>query len=78
MSCLTVGSKHWLRKRRRFLLGRERMALQGIVVGKHAQALAETSEGSLRLLSGNCVNFFNMSQGLAAGMATLDPKYFLG
>ena len=67
-TCLCVGSKHWLRVRRRVLLGRERMALQGIMVQRHSATLKKFSEASLSMLSGNAINFFNFSEAFVAAV----------
>lgn len=76
MQCLTCGSKNWLRKRQRVLSGVGRMRLQGIHTKLHASALAGTNHTTLNFLSGNALNFFNLSQGVVCAMAVLNLKWF--
>ena len=53
------------------------MSLQGILVNRHRLTIERTSESTLRLLSGNSVNYFNMVQGLTAAVAALPSHVFL-
>lgn len=71
-SCLTLGSKQWLRKRGRVLSGCERMSLQGVCPIKYKDGMSSCPEKDLWMLSGNAVNFYNMCQGLLAAWSVLD------
>lgn len=71
LQCLTVGSKNWLRIRRRFATGVERLLLQGVDIKRHQYAIDKTDESVLWMLAGNSVNFFNQAQGFLALLATI-------
>ena len=53
------------------------MSLQGILVKRHQATISQTSESTLKALSGNSVNYFNMSQGLSAAFAALPAELFM-
>lgn len=77
VSCLTTGSKHWLRRRQRLLIGIERLGLQGILFSRHPSVVRQLSESTARHLSGNAVNHFNLVQGLVAAFAALPARFFM-
>ena len=52
------------------------MRLQGIHTMLHSSALKEANPVTLNFLSGNAVNFFNLSQGVVCAMAVLNLKWF--
>ena len=76
VSCLTTGSKHWLRKRRRLLVKAERLSLQGVMCSRHSATIKALPESTAKMLSGNCINFHNFMQGFVAAAAALDARYF--
>ena len=49
------------------------MLLQGAV--HHHDAVMATSEGVLRSMSGNSLNFFNQAQALMCALAVLDIEW---
>ena len=80
VSCLATNSKHWLRLRKRLLVGREKFCLQGILCSRHScnsSATQKMSEHCCRLMAGNAINHFNFVQGIVAAIAALPPTFFL-
>lgn len=59
------------------LCGRERLQLQGLNADMFESTIRKTPEGSLNLLAGNSLNFYNAAQGLLAAFATLGLPWFV-
>ena len=79
ITCLTVGSKQWLRQKKRLLLGKEKFRLLGINVDncRIRAAMSSTPEKVLSKLAGNAVSFHNFSQGFLAACCTLPLSCFV-
>ena len=69
--CITPASRLWLRRRQRWLIGVERMALQGFNMDTHAKALSEISEPLQCKLAGNAFSFHCFSISFVSALATL-------
>ena len=69
--CCTPACKLWLRKRKRFIIADEKLALQGLNMRHYGPALKVTSEAVKNKLAGNSFNMHNCLVAFVAAFATL-------
>ena len=74
--CLTPHARLWLRRRKRFIIGDEKMALQGVNMVKYRPFLDEFPEAFKSKLAGNSFSFHNFVIAFVAALSTLSIDWF--